>query len=335
MEHGVSHLGAQAAAREGVADDFVHERLHRAPEELCLSRVDHPVPPAARLHAWQRAEIEGCGQAVRVECVVERAALVVELLTRCDGLRDAAEVVAQVVADLRTSGQSVTRAQCSGRGLLLGWSAPHQQIDGQGCGLPGVSQRGGREDDVAWLQTMRAGLCKRCHHRLHAGRRRLSPLVVPCARPGLRDELRQRGADKNRHSTVLNMRSLCRSTSIIFFLFSKSRTRLGDVSRVWHSDGERRAEIAHAPSGRRSCLSSQSVTTTLLAGSSWITHILLFFSFECGDNLCIFVFLYFSLVFKPTGHTDTPYVTTAWNLQTRRVLERDGTTTTNMRSRGI
>ena len=40
---------------------------------------------------------------------------------------------------------------------------------------------------------------------------------------------------------------------------------------------------------------SQPVTTTLLAGSSWTTHTLLFFSFECGDNLCIFVFLYFLL----------------------------------------
>ena len=206
VEHGASHHGAQAAAREGVADDLVHEWLHRAPEELCLPRVDHPVPPAARLHARQRAEVERGGQAGRVECagrprrqrVIERAALVVELLTRCDGLRDATEVVAQVVADLRTSGQSVTRAQCSGRGLLLGWSAPHQQIDGQGCGLPGVSQRGGREDDVAWLRTIRAGLCKRCYHRLHAGRRRLSPQWYP----GLRDELRQRGAHKNRQPTV-------------------------------------------------------------------------------------------------------------------------------------
>ena len=74
------------------------------------------------------------------------------------------------------------------------------------------------------------------------------------------------------------------------------------MSRVWHSDGERRAEIAHAPSGRRSCLSSQSVTNTLLAGISWITHTLLFFSFECGDNLCIFVFIYFSLVFRQGPH---------------------------------
>ena len=110
VEHGVCHHGAQPAARERVADDAVHQRLHRTPEELRLSRVHHPVPPAARLHARQRAEVEGCGQAVRVERVVERAALVVELLTSYDGLRDAAEVVAQVVADLHTSGQSVTQS---------------------------------------------------------------------------------------------------------------------------------------------------------------------------------------------------------------------------------
>jgi hypothetical protein len=36
---------------------------------------------------------------------------------------------------------------------------------------------------------------------------------------------------------------------------------------------------------------SQSVTTTLLAGSSWTTHTLLFFYFEYGDYLCNVVFL--------------------------------------------
>ena len=82
VQHGVLHDGPQPAAREGVAHDTVHQRLHRAPEELRLSRVNHPVPPAARLHARQRAEVERCGQAVRVEGVVERATLVVELLAR-------------------------------------------------------------------------------------------------------------------------------------------------------------------------------------------------------------------------------------------------------------
>eukprot|EP00964_Phaeocystis_antarctica_P058817 scaffold34896_cov68-Phaeocystis_antarctica.AAC.1 len=46
----------------------------------------------------------------------------------------------------------------------------------------------------------------------------------------------------------------------------------------------RGAGIYHSPR------SSQSVTTTLLAGSSWTTHTLLFFYFEYGDNLCIVVF---------------------------------------------
>jgi len=45
---------------------------------------------------------------------------------------------------------------------------------------------------------------------------------------------------------------------------------------------------------------SQSVTTTLLAGSSWTTHTLLFFYFEYGDNLCNVVFL--SLVFRQGPH---------------------------------
>ena len=47
---------------------------------------------------------------------------------------------------------------------------------------------------------------------------------------------------------------------------------------------------------------SQSVTTTLLAGSSWTTHTLLFFYFEYGDYLCNVVFLSLSLVFRQGPH---------------------------------
>ena len=47
---------------------------------------------------------------------------------------------------------------------------------------------------------------------------------------------------------------------------------------------------------------SQSVTTTLLAGSSWTKHTLLFFYFEYGDYLCNVVFLFFSLVFRQGPH---------------------------------
>ena len=44
---------------------------------------------------------------------------------------------------------------------------------------------------------------------------------------------------------------------------------------------------------------SQSVTTTLLAGSSWTTHTLLFFYFEYGDYLCNVVFFSFVSCLPP------------------------------------
>ena len=44
---------------------------------------------------------------------------------------------------------------------------------------------------------------------------------------------------------------------------------------------------------------------TLLAGSSWTTHTLLFFYFEYGDNLCNVVFFSSSLVFRQGPHFRT------------------------------
>ena len=46
---------------------------------------------------------------------------------------------------------------------------------------------------------------------------------------------------------------------------------------------------------------SQSVTTTLLSGSTWSTHTLLFVYFEYGDYLCYVVFFFFFSFCLPPG----------------------------------